>query len=68
MIGTFTVLSVIMPAFYTQEHKVFFLILKGVTANPINSTIHTACSEFKYFGTKEVFLSPTRIHFIFSLP
>lgn len=55
MIGTFTVLSVIMPAFYIQDYNLFLLILKGVIANPINFTKHTACSEFKYFGTKVIF-------------
>ena len=66
MTGTFTVLSVIMPAFYIQN-KVL-LILKGVTANPINPQ-NTQLAQFQYFGYKEVFgffFLPTSIHFMFS--
>lgn len=53
--GTFTVLSVIMPALCTQEYDLFFLILKVVTTNPKNCTTRMAYEEFKYFGTKEIF-------------
>lgn len=52
--GTFTVPSVITPAFGTQEYSLLFTILKVVATNPINCTAQTACLEFKYLGTKEI--------------
>lgn len=64
MSGTFTVLSVIMPAFYTQN-KVL-LMLKVVTANPINSTNTQLAQCLNILETKRYFISPTSIHFTFS--
>lgn len=67
MIGTFTILSVIMLAFYSREYNLFFLNLKAVVANPMNSTTHTGCLEFKYFGTKDIFSFINQRSFVYFL-